>query len=212
MMLTDKAEEILESLWVALVEEKKQKSDIGILKADDVIKELVDAGCAELDGDKIMLTRKGKEEAGHCIRRHRLAERLFVDVLDIKKKLVHDTSCKFEHLLHKGLDENICILLGHPKVCPHGKPIPQGLCCREARRMPAKLIMPLPELGVNKKAKVSHLHTQDHDKIQKIIAIGALPNTEIKLVQKFPSYVFQIGKSQFAVDKELALCIYVRII
>ncbi len=211
MTLTDRAEEILENLWVALVEEKKERSDAGILRDDNVIKELVDAGCIELKGDNITLTHKGMEEAGYCIRRHRLAERLFVDVLDIKKKLVHETSCKFEHLLHKGLDENVCILLGHPKTCPHGKSIPEGVCCRGANRIPEKLITPLSELEVNKKAKVSHLQTQDHDAIQKVIAIGALPNTEIRLVQKFPSYVFQIGKSQFAIDKELASCIYVRL-
>ena len=31
------------------------------------------------------------------------------------------------------------------------------------------------------------------------------------MIQKFPSYVFQVGQSQFAVDKELAECIYVSI-
>jgi DtxR family Mn-dependent transcriptional regulator len=39
--------------------------------------------------------------------------------------------------------------------------------------------------------------------------MGALPKTEITLLQKFPSYVFKIARSQFAVDKELASCIYV---
>lgn len=210
MILTDRAEEILENLWVILMEEKKEKSDASILKDDDALKELINMGHVQIKDDQITLTRSGKEEAGNCVRRHRLAERLLVDVLDIKKRLVHETSCKFEHLLHKGLDENICILLGHPKRCPHGKLIPEGDCCRDARRMPGKLVMPLPELGVDKKARISHLQTQDHETLQKLIAIGALPNTDIKLVQKFPSYVFQIGRSQFAIDKELASHIYVR--
>ena len=43
-----------------------------------------------------------------------------------------------------------------------------------------------------------------------MIAMGVLPNTRILLIQKFPSYVFQIGKSQFAIDKELAGNVYVR--
>jgi len=76
--------------------------------------------------------------------------------------------------------------------------------------MDKKPIIPLSKLDVNKKARVSHLKTEDRAMLQRIIAIGVLPNTDIVLIQKFPSYVFQIGKSQFAVDKELASSIYVR--
>lgn len=212
MKLTDRAEEILERLWIELIEHKKGRCDVSILKDDEVISELVNLGYVEIKDNQIRLTGKGKKEAKNCVRRHRLAERLFVDILDIKKKLVHETSCQFEHLLHKGLDDSICTLLGHPQTCPHGKPIPEGSCCRDAKRVPKKLIMPLAELEINKKAEVSYLQTQDHNVLQKIIAMGALPKTQISLVQKFPSYVFQIGKSQFAIDKELALHIYVRMI
>jgi len=78
--------------------------------------------------------------------------------------------------------------------------------------MDKKLIMPLNKLGLHKKAKVSHIKADDRAMLQRVIAIGALPNTDITLIQKFPSFVFQIGKSQFAVDKELASCIYVQAI
>ena len=44
----------------------------------------------------------------------------------------------------------------------------------------------------------------------KKIAMGILPNVNIKVLQKFPSYVLQMGKSQFAVDKELAGRVFVR--
>jgi DtxR family Mn-dependent transcriptional regulator len=213
MVLTDRAEEILETLWVELVEQKKGTCDISILKDDDTIKRLAYLGYIKVkDNHQIVLTNKGKEEAKNCVRRHRLAERLLVDVLDFKKKAVHQTSCKFEHLLHKGLDENICILLGHPKSCPHGRVIPEGDCCKDAKSMPKKLITPLSTLELNKKGKIAYLQTEDRKALQQIIAIGALPHTEVMLMQKFPSYVFKIGKSQFAIDKELASQIYVRIV
>lgn len=210
MILSDRAEEILETLWVELIEQKKGRCDASILKDDEAIRELVDLDYVEMKDSQLGLTPKGKEEAKNCLRRHRLAERLMVDVLDIKKKLVHQTSCKFEHLLHRGLDDSICTLLGHPKTCPHGRPIPEGSCCRDVKRAPRKLIMPLAELEVNKRAKVSYLQTHNRSALQKIIAVGALPNSEITLIQRFPSYVFQMGKSQFAIDKELASQIYVR--
>ncbi len=212
MKLTDRAEEILETLWIETGEQKKERCDASILKDDQSLKELANLDYVKIRNNQIRLTHKGKEEAKNCVRRHRLAERLLVDLLEVKKKLVHETSCHFEHLLHKGLDDSICTLLGHPKTCPHGRPIPEGSCCRDAKRVPKKLIMPLAELEINKKAEISYLQTQNRNTLQKIIAMGALPKTEVSLIQKFPSYVFQIGKSQFAVDKELASHIYVRII
>ena len=76
--------------------------------------------------------------------------------------------------------------------------------------MDKKAILPLSKLGLHKKAKVSHIKTEDKAMLGRIIAIGALPNIEVTLIQRFPSFVFQISKSQFAVDKELASCIYVK--
>lgn len=68
----------------------------------------------------------------------------------------------------------------------------------------------LDELEINKKAKVSFVQMGNRSTLQKIIAIGALPNTELVLLQKFPSFVFQIGFSQFSIDQELARSIHVR--
>lgn len=209
MTISDRSEEILETLWIEIIEREKESCDASILRGDDTVKELVDSGYIRVKDNQITLTRKGRDEAKSCIRRHRLAERLFVDVLDLKGKLVHDTSCKFEHFLNKGLDENICTLLGHPKTCPHGRPIPEGDCCRDLKRMPKKMNMPLTELSTREKAKITYLQTTNQSMLQKIIAMGALPKTEITLLQKFPSYVFRVGRSQFAIDKELAACIYV---
>lgn len=209
--LSDRAEEILERLWTELVEEKKERCDVSILKDDDSLRELVDLDCVEIKDNQITLTPKGTEEAKSCVRRHRLAERLLADVLDLKKKLVHQTSCQFEHLLHKGLDDDICTLLGHPKTCPHGRPIPEGECCRDFRKELTKLISPLSELLPNEKGKIAYIHTEDRHILKKLMSMGTLPGVSITLLQRFPSYVFQIGKSQFAIDKELASHIYVRI-
>jgi Fe2+ transport system protein FeoA len=70
--------------------------------------------------------------------------------------------------------------------------------------------MPLAELEIKKKGKIAYLQTGNRDVLQKMIAMGVLPKSEILLLQKFPSYVIQLGKSQFAIDKEMASHIYVR--
>jgi len=211
MKITDRAEEILETLWVHIEEKQESSIDIGIAKGEPAVDELWKSDYVKLVDGKINLTEKGKIEGQKIVRRHRLAERLFADVLDIKKKLVHPISCQFEHLLHEGIEENICVLLGHPSTCPHGRPIPQGECCRKSRESISKVVSSLVGLAVNQKAKVAYIHTRDRKKLEKIMAMGVLPGMTITLIQKFPSYVFQVGQSQFAVDKDLAEFIFVRI-
>lgn len=208
--LNDRAEEVLESLW-AHTEEEKRSMNLGIAKGNPEIDDLCRLGYVRLDGEKIILTEKGESEGRKVVRRHRLAERLFTDVLDIKKKLIHPISCQFEHLLQEGIEDNICIILGHPKTCPHGQPIPPGDCCRKSKEEASKVISALTNLKADNKGKVAYIHTKDQLKLQKLMAMGVLPGINITLIQKFPSYVFQLGNSQFAVDKELASAIYVRL-
>ena len=123
MELEENAEEILESLWIR-TEDKKKPLTLDDLEVTEnkPIKQLLNAGYISVSDDQVVLTSKGRPEATNVVRRHRLAERLLADVLGTRDILIHEKACKFEHLLDRGLDESICSLLGHPKVCPHGKP------------------------------------------------------------------------------------------
>jgi putative ABC transport system ATP-binding protein len=79
-------------------------------------------------------TPAGEARARDVIRRHRLAERLFMDVLNIHDEAeIEASACKFEHILSPEVTDRICTLLGHPDGCPHGSPIPHGECCLERR-------------------------------------------------------------------------------
>jgi DtxR family Mn-dependent transcriptional regulator len=125
---------------------------------------------------------------------------------------MHEKACKFEHLLDRGLDESICTLLGHPKICPHGKPIPPGPCCLEKEAAPAKVVSPLSQLSPGQSGRVAYIYALETNKLQKLMAMGILPGAPLKLLQDFPSYVFTAGETQFAVDKEIAEAIYVRLV
>jgi len=83
------------------------------------------------DGTLIVeLTERGRERAGSIIRRHRLAERLFTDSLAMDSESeIEQQACKFEHILSPEATDKICTFLGHPRTCPHGAPIPPGVCC-----------------------------------------------------------------------------------
>ena len=212
MELEEKAEEVLETLWIHTEEEKKDSfplDDLGDMKKP--IEELIKTGFISISDKRVMLTSKGLPVAKDVVRRHRLAERLLTDVLGARDILIHEKACKFEHLLDRGLDESICILLGHPKICPHGSPIPAGRCCQKEKTIAQKVIAPLSQLSQGQKGKVAYIYAPESDKLQKLMAMGILPGAPIILIQSFPSYVFQARQTQFAVDKDIANAIYVRL-
>lgn len=212
MPLSEQAEEILEALWIQTEECNQRSLDLGPSRDEPAVEELMKLGFVKKEGSHIFLQPKGKSQAEGAIRRHRLAERLLVDVLHIKKKIIDEVSCKFEHLLHEGLEDNVCALLGHPRICPHGKNIPLGPCCKlKPQKGIFKFVSPLSELEPKEKGVVAYLYTKDPSKMQKLMSIGVLPGMPIVLLQKFPSYVFQISQSQFAIDEDLAKNVYVRL-
>lgn len=65
-------------------------------------------------------------------------------------------------------------------------------------------LVTLAKMKPNIKARVVNLKMERPSELHEIIAMGVLPGAEIVLVQKFPSYVFRIGQSRFAIDRELA--------
>ncbi len=210
MKVSESAEEVLERLWISLVEKNENRvKQKGI--DDTVLKELKASKLIAQDAEGIRLTNKGKEVAEGVIRRHRLAERLFHDFLHMNKRNMESPACRFEHLLISGeVEEGVCTLLGHPRECPHGREIPKGRCCRERREKAGKVIHPLSELKRDQKGKVVYVQAEDHNMLKKLMAMGILPGRTITLIQKFPSFVFSIGKTQVAVDKDIASNIYVR--
>ncbi len=211
-MLSEYAEEILEALWIQMEEQGKKPLDLGPSRDEPAVEELIKLGYIRKEQGHIRLLEKGKAHALACVRRHRLAERLLTDVFDVKKRIIDEVSCKFEHLLHEGLEDRVCSILGHPKACPHGKPIPSGRCCLgEKEKRAVKFIAVLTELDAKEKGRIAYLQTKDNSQMQKLMSIGVLPGMDVSLLQKFPSYVISLGQSQFAIDKELASTIYVRL-
>lgn len=213
--ISPKAEEILETLWVTTVEGDEVGCLLDVLElqngiADDALGELIQRAFVEIKGDRLYLRKEGRPEARMTVRRHRLAERLMMDILDIQGDEGNEQACAFEHLLHQGVDTKICTLLNHPTTCPHGKPIPPGTCCEQAREKGAQGVVPLTELKAGETGEIAYLAASDGKKMQKLMSMGVLPGSDLNLVQTFPSYIFKVGHSQFAVDDSLAREIHIR--
>ena len=63
---------------------------------------------------EIILTDKGLEEAEDMVRRHRLAERLVVDILGIELHRAHIEAHRLEHAISPEVEERIVEILCNP--------------------------------------------------------------------------------------------------
>ena len=82
-------------------------------------------GLLGLAGDRhLELTAVGRQRAVRVMRKHRLAERLLVDVLGLEWEYVHDEACRWEHVVSERVERKILGLLGEHRESPYGNPIP----------------------------------------------------------------------------------------
>ena len=72
----------------------------------------------------IVFTSKGKRSAESIVRRHRLAERMVVDLLGVDLNQAHAEAHRLEHAISPLLEEKIVAKLGNPETCPFGHPVP----------------------------------------------------------------------------------------
>lgn len=82
-------------------------------------------GLLVLSGDRhLELTPTGREHATSVMRKHRLAERLLLDVIGLDWVDVHDEACRWEHVMSDAVEKRIIALLDDPHLSPYGNPIP----------------------------------------------------------------------------------------
>jgi DtxR family Mn-dependent transcriptional regulator len=82
-------------------------------------------GLLHVAGDRhLQLSEEGRKHAISVMRKHRLAERLLVDVLGMDWDLVHTEACRWEHVMSDAVERRILAVVTKPLVCPHGNPIP----------------------------------------------------------------------------------------
>ncbi|MBI4331326.1 MAG: metal-dependent transcriptional regulator [Chloroflexi bacterium] len=214
-------EEILEALWTD--EEQQRETDMGSLRSPHQTLPLLDAGemkealkmarergLVEVAGRVLSLTGTGRERALDLVRRHRLAERLFYDVLDVGHDESESSACQLEHLLSPEAANSVCILLGHPTTCPHGNPIPRGSCCQQHLSDARPLVIPASELRPGETATVAYIGGRSKERIDRISSLGITPGIAVRLLQRHPSFVLRLGETQLALDKEIMQDIYVR--
>lgn len=206
--------EVLEAVWTLEEQEpailEKVAHNASVAVSDKLFEMLRTEGLISIDETKhVRLLPEGRKIAEQIIRRHRLAERLICDVLGSEVEDSEAAACEYEHLLAEGITNSICTLLGHPRYCPHNKPIPEGDCCRQARDELKPIVVTCDQLRVGESARIAYFSTREHSRLLKLSALGISPGISLKLIQKWPAYVVQCEETEIALEPEVARNIYV---
>jgi DtxR family Mn-dependent transcriptional regulator len=213
----DKNQKIEEALSIIWEEREKDNYDKDRIKKiilekiqEDILEDLIREGRITIDNNSVKFTVKGEAAAKDIIRRQRLAERLLIDVLELGRQEMDSYACEFEHIISKEVEESICTLLGHPKECPHGQPIPSGDCCIKAKGMIESIVVPLSRLSPGSIGKIVYLLTHKHPQLHKLMSLGIVPGVRVSVHQVFPSFIIQVEETQVALEEDIAKEIYVK--
>lgn len=212
-VISEPMAEVLETLWKL---EERGDSHVDAVRReaatpvdDGLLESLSRHRMIEIDSGRVTLLPAGRERAEQIIRQHRLAERLICDVLGVQVEDSEDAACEFEHVVAAGVVSSICTLLGHPRFCPHNRPIPEGDCCRQAREELKPIVAGCDTMRPGESARIAYICAREHSLTQKLAALGIAPGTTIRLLQKRPSFVLLCDETEVALEAELARNIYV---
>ncbi len=208
-------DELLELIWTQREDGKDSLSELLRItkedKAEDALKSMVQDRLVTVSEDRISFTENGEARAKGIIRRHRLAERLFTELFMMEDDdRIESNACEFEHILSPEVTESVCTFLGHPPTCPHGKPIPRDKCCEKFHKEMKPLVTPLTELHPGEEGRIVFIAPKHHARLDRLSIMGIIPGSTIKLHQKRPSYVLEIGETTLAVDADIVKEIYVK--
>ena len=208
----EKEDEIFEIIWT-LREQGNVTRDMIVQSCtlqdcENILQELSKNAWIKMEGQSIEFLPKGETRARELVRRHRLSLRLFYDLFSLDG--AEAEACKFEHILSPEVTDSVCTLLGHPPNSPDGKPIPRGACCAMFRQEMKPLVAPLADLLPGEQAKIVFITPGSHSRLDRLSAMGLVPGSIVKLHQKRPSYVIQLGETMIAVDKDITKEIFVK--
>ncbi|WP_188544912.1 metal-dependent transcriptional regulator [Rhodococcoides trifolii] len=142
-------------------------------------------------GDRhLQLTEKGRNLAIAVMRKHRLAERLLVDVIGLRWEDVHAEACRWEHVMSEEVERRLVEVLDNPTTSPYGNPIPglAQLGLSKPAERPEDLVR-LTDLPAGKSVAVVVRRLSEHvqsdpEVIARLREAGVVPDARVTVVAK----------------------------
>ena len=143
-----------------------------------MLRRMAREGLVELTSSKeVKLTPRGLELAEGMVRRHRLAERMVVDLLGLELHRAHEEAHRLEHAISADLEVKIRETLGNPTTCPFGRPIPgSGYTPPAARRLSLDAAQPGVPYAVDR------VPEEDTELLRFLVELCVLPDRSITIV------------------------------
>ena len=211
----DTTEEYLETI-LALEEEGiapmrarlVERLKVSAPPVSETVNRLVEQGYAELLANRnLRLTDKGRTVAVSVTRRHRLAERLLVDVIGLEWEKVHREAARWEHAISQDVEEKLVELLGDPATCPHGNPIPGS---RNVVNGPEPIMLSGAAPGRATVVRMSERVEDDDHALDFIVAAALIPGDEITIQQATPTGIEVTTRTGVhVVPAELAMLLFI---
>ncbi len=212
-MINERHEEILEAIWVA---REKKKASIKVIQEnctiefiEEDLKVLETQNLVVRSNDEMHFTKEGEKLGEVIIRRHRLAEVLVTSILKVKKAKMDEIACEVEHSLQEEVEESICTLLGHPEICPDGKPIPAGNCCRNHSREVVNTVTSLHELAPGEQGRITYIKPGSHSNLHQLLSFGLNPGVTVTVHRITPAFCIKFENTELALDPEIVKNIFV---
>lgn len=169
----------------------------------EMIKQLAQKGLVSyMPYHGVVLTAAGRTIALRQIRRHRLVERLLVDLLGMPWDQVHDEAERWEHVISDALEERIDAVLGHPATDPHGSPIPglDGSLSTSPRIL-------LSDMAPSQTGRVAAVSERNPELLRYLGQLGIVPGAPVRFVDSAPfggPLTVQVGDTECALGQEAA--------
>ena len=157
--------------------------------------------------DRVGLTDEGRRHAVGVLRRHRLSERLFADILGLPWDRVHDEAMRLEHALTPEAEARIAALLNHPETCPHGAPIPAA---DGSLTLPAT--QTLDQVPAGARVWIQQIIEEEAAFLRYLASLGLLPGAELRVQEVAPfggPLLVQVGDARYALGRNVAAKILV---
>jgi DtxR family Mn-dependent transcriptional regulator len=210
MRIDQQIEEVLERLWTSREQGVPLRPDLAGEAFDfdpaAALREARRRGWAVVRADRLELAAGGEASAAAVIRRHRLAERLLFDVIQVDAAAMEAGACELEHshILSEDATERVCAFLGHPPTCPHDRPIPRGRCCEKVTHEVRPLVTPLSEASIGGEYRIVFIASRSHRRLDRLCALGLVPGAALRLHQRLPAFVVRVGETDVALEPEIA--------
>lgn len=169
------------------------------------VKRLVAEGYVSVRGARdISLTDTGRLVAETLVRRHRLAERMLVDILGIRWHLCHSQAEDWEKVMTPEVEEAILAQLEGEPTCPHGNPIPGT-----ESATPWSELKPVAALDIGEGGMLKRLLEDvelDGEVLEYLEEHDLTPGHDVKLVEVSPdgTRTLEVSDRRVALGQRLA--------